>query len=145
MSSVKSGARKTDLVAGEPIISYLPFTHSFEQGLFGFSLFRGLKVGFYQGNPIKLVEDCAALKPVIFPSVPRLYNKIYGALQARFNALTGCKRWLLNKGLAAKTANLNATGAVRHGCYDMLLFGKAAGMLGGNVRQMLTGSAPIDK
>lgn len=85
------------------------------------------------------------MKPVIFPSVPRLYNKIYGALQARFNALTGCKRWLLDKGLAAKTANLNATGAVRHGCYDMLLFGKAAGMLGGNVRQMITGSAPIDK
>ena len=27
----------------------------------------------------------------------------------------------------------------------MLLFSKAAGMLGGNVRAMLTGSAPIDK
>lgn len=77
--------------------------------------------------------------------MPRLYNKIYGALQARFDALTGCKRWLLNRGLAAKRANLEANGAVRHGCYDMLLFGKAAAMLGGNVRQMLTGSAPIDK
>ena len=85
-----------------------------------------MKIGFYQGNPLKLVEDCAALKPVFFPSVPRLYNKIYGALQARFNALTGCKRWLLNRGLAAKQANLEANGAVRHGCYDMLLFGKAA-------------------
>ena len=134
LSSAKAGSRNTDLQAGEAIISYLPFTHSFEQGLFSFSLYRGLKIGFYQGNPIKLVEDCAALKPAIFPSVPRLYNKIYGALQARFNALTGCKRWLLNRGMAAKEANLAATGAVRHGCYDALLFGKAAAMLGGSVR-----------
>jgi len=34
---------------------------------------------------------------------------------------------------------------VSHGCYDKLLFGKAAAMLGGNLRYMLTGSAPIDK
>jgi len=145
LGAAKAGAKNTDLQPGEAIISYLPFTHSFEQGLFSFSLYRGLKIGFYQGNPLKLVEDCAALKPSLFPSVPRLYNKIFGALQARFNALTGCKRWLLNKGLAAKMANLETTGAVRHGCYDTLLFGKAAGMLGGQVRQMLTGSAPIDK
>ena len=131
MAAAKAGAKNTDLQAGESVISYLPFTHSFEQGLFSFSLYRGLKIGFYQGNPLKLVEDCAALKPVIFPSVPRLYNKIYGALQARFDALTGCKRWLLNRGLAAKQANLETTGAVRHGCYDTLLFGKAASMLGG--------------
>ena len=102
MAAAKAGAKNTDLQAGESVISYLPFTHSFEQGLFSFSLYRGLKIGFYQGNPLKLVEDCAALKPVIFPSVPRLYNKIFGALQARFEALTGCKRWLLNRGLAAK-------------------------------------------
>ena len=145
MASAKAGARNTDVQPGEPVISYLPFTHSFEQGLFSFSLFRGLKIGFYQGNPLKLVEDCAALKPVVFPSVPRLYNKIYGALNARFNALTGCKAWLLRRGLNAKQANLEATGAVRHGCYDAILFGKAANMLGGRVRQMVTGSAPIDK
>ena len=134
MAAAKAGAKNTDTQAGEPVISYLPFTHSFEQGMFSLSLYRGLKIGFYQGNPLKLVEDCAALKPVVFPSVPRLYNKIYGALNARFNALTGCKRWLLNRGLAAKQANLEANGAVRHGCYDAILFGKASAMLGGNVR-----------
>ena len=80
LTAAKAGAKVTDLRAGEAIISYLPFTHSFEQGLFSFSLFRGLKIGFYQGNPAKLVEDCAALKPAMFPSVPRLYNKIYGVI-----------------------------------------------------------------
>ena len=51
LTAAKAGAKVADLQAGEGIISYLPFTHSFEQGLFSFSLFRGLKIGFYQGNP----------------------------------------------------------------------------------------------
>jgi long-chain acyl-CoA synthetase len=32
-----------------------------------------------------------------------------------------------------------------HGCYDYLVFNKIAAKLGGNVRYMLTASAPIDK
>ena len=102
IASAKTAGTRTDLVAGEAIISYLPYTHSFEQTLLAFALHRGLKIGFYQGNPLKLVEDCGLLKPAIFPSVPRLYNKIYSSIKSKFDATTGCKRWLLDKGLAAK-------------------------------------------
>lgn len=77
--------------------------------------------------------------------MPRLYNKIHGAISAKFEAATGCKRWLLDRGLAAKNHYLAESGAVTHGCWDRLLFGKAAAMLGGNVRLMMTGSAPIEK
>jgi long-chain acyl-CoA synthetase len=51
---------------------------------------------------LKLVEDCAELKPTFFPSVPRLFNKIYGTIKARMEEATGCKRWLINNGFAAK-------------------------------------------
>ena len=85
------------------------------------------------------------MKPHIFFSVPRLYNKIFAALKLKFSAVTGCKKWLLDAGIRSKMTALEATGSVRSACYDMLLFGKAAAMLGGNVRSMLTGSAPIDK
>lgn len=134
-----------NMAEGDSILSYLPYTHSFEQGLFSFSVYKGIRIGYYQGNPLKLVEDCQVLRPDIFISVPRLYNKIYGSLNHKFSQVTGCKRWLLDRGIASKMANLEATGAVRSGCYDTLLFGKAAAMLGGNVRSMITGSAPIDK
>ena len=40
-----------------------------------------LKIGYYQGDPLKLVEDCAILKPVFFPSVPRLYTRIYSKIK----------------------------------------------------------------
>lgn len=40
-------------------------------------------------------------------------------------------------------ANLKATGAVTSGCYDAIVFKKMKALLGGKVRIMLTGSAPI--
>jgi len=61
-------------------ISYLPAAHSFEQGLVGCACQYGMKIGFFGGNVLKLTEDCGILQPTFFPSVPRLYNKIYGRL-----------------------------------------------------------------
>jgi long-chain acyl-CoA synthetase len=125
-------------------ISYLPAAHSFEAALFAMSIIYGVRCGYFGGDVLKLVpEDLPALKPTFFPSVPRLYNKIFGKLKAGTEALTGIKGWLAKKAIAAKMANLHATGAVTHGCYDKIIFKKMKMMMGGNVRLMLTGSAPI--
>jgi long-chain acyl-CoA synthetase len=125
------------------IISYLPYPHSFEQALTCNTLLGGTSIGYYQGNPLKLTEDCAALQPTVFPSVPRLYNKIYSTIKARMEEATGCKRWLINNAFASKEAS--ARNAVyTSGCYDALIFKKVKALLGGRVRIMVTGSAPID-
>jgi long-chain acyl-CoA synthetase len=87
-------------------LCYLPFAHAFEQACLSVCLISGMKLGFYQGNPLKLVEDCAILRPTFFPSVPRLFNKIYSTIHGRMNEATGCKKWLVNSGMASKTAGL---------------------------------------
>ena len=56
----------------------MPASHSFEQAVFYITLAYGMKCGFYGGDTRKLMEDLAVLKPTIFPSVPRLFNKIHG-------------------------------------------------------------------
>ena len=38
---------------------------------------NGAKVGYYQGNIKVLMDDIAALKPTVFPTVPRLLNRLY--------------------------------------------------------------------
>lgn len=104
----------------------------------------GMRCGFYGGDPLKLVaEDLPALKPTFFPSVPRIYNRIYGKIQDTFNAATGCKASLIQRAVATKLANYRATGTYNHGCYDAIIFKKVKALTGGNVRMMLTGSAPI--
>ena len=65
-------------------ISYLPSSHVFEQVIFGMSIVYGFKCGFFCGNTAKLKEDCQALRPTTFPSVPKLYNKFYSIIQGQF-------------------------------------------------------------
>ena len=66
-----------DLGVNDTMISYLPLAHSFEKILQAVSLVRGTKIGFYGGDVLKLTDDCQTLRPTLFPSVPRLYSKIY--------------------------------------------------------------------
>ena len=129
------------------IIDYLPAPHVFDQFMFVSCIMAGGSQGYFQGNPLKLTEDCAVLQPTIFPSVPRLYNKIYAKINAGLNAATGCKKWLIDRGLASKQYYLTerAQASYHHGCYDSLIFSKIAKILGGRVKLMVTASAPISK
>lgn len=61
-------------------MSYLPLAHIYERANQIVSVYYGVAVGFYQGDNLKLMDDLAVLKPTIFPSVPRLYNRIYAGI-----------------------------------------------------------------
>lgn len=74
--------------SSDSYISYLPAAHSFEQVLQGISYIYGVSIGFYSGDVTKLTEDAQVLKPTCFPSVPRLYNRIYSLLNAKFKSGT---------------------------------------------------------
>jgi long-chain acyl-CoA synthetase len=75
--------------------------------------------------------------------VPRLYNRIYGKIQDKFKDATGVKAWLINKAVAAKMYYHKNGEGLHHKLYDKLVFNKVKGILGGKVRMMITGSAPI--
>lgn len=126
------------------IISYLPYPHSFEQVITFYSIVCGCKIGYYSGDPAKITDDCALLKPAFFPSVPRLYNRIYNKINERLMGLKGCQGFIARQALSSKQFYARRDGSWSHGCYDYLVFRKVAGLLGGNVRYMITGSAPID-
>jgi len=52
---------------------------------------QGGAIGFYQGDVTKLLEDLAVLQPTVFPSVPRLFNRIYDKLvQVQLRSWLGC-------------------------------------------------------
>jgi len=132
------------LTNDDAMLSYLPYPHLFEQGLTYFAMINGTRIGYYQGDPLKLVEDAALLKPAVFASVPRLYNRIYSKLKERLDGLTGCTGWLAQYGLKTKIDALRSEAVYENSCFDMLVFRKISNLLGGNVRAMLTASAPID-
>jgi long-chain acyl-CoA synthetase len=134
---------KLAMTEEDSYISYLPAAHSFEQCIFSMSCITGLKCGFFAGDVLKLTDDIGILKPTLFPSVPRLFNRIYGKILDGTKAATGIKGWLVNKAIAAKLANLRDGTGVTHAIYDKLVFKKMKAILGGEVKVMITGSAPI--
>jgi len=140
---VRLSSTEAPLGTDDCYISYLPAAHSFEQILFGISLIYGMKCGFFAGNMLKLTDDISLLEPTFFPSVPRLYNKIYGKIKDGISKATGVKGWLVNKAIAAKLFYLKDGQGFNHPVYDKIVFAKMKAILGGKVRLMITGSAPI--
>ena len=135
-----------DLRPGQDVyISYLPLAHVFERLMYAISMTHGVQIGFYAGDVFKLKDDLAELKPTIMASVPRLFNRFYDVMQAKINELQGFKRTLTDWGIQKKLTNYEKSAAYTHGFYDALVFSKFAAVLGGRMRVMVTGSAPISK
>lgn len=55
----------------------------------------------------------------------------------------GVKGALLQRAIDAKSRNLKETGSTSHFLWDRLVFAKIRALLGGNVRVLTSGSAPI--
>ncbi|XP_012659079.1 long-chain-fatty-acid--CoA ligase 5 [Otolemur garnettii] len=122
-------------------ISYLPLAHMFERVVQAVIYCSGAKVGFFQGDIRLLPDDMKTLKPTVFPAVPRLLNRVYDKVQNE--AKTPLKKFLLNFALTWKFKEVQR-GVIRNdSCWDKLIFRKIQANLGGKVRILVTGAAPI--
>ncbi|XP_077311168.1 long-chain-fatty-acid--CoA ligase 5 [Lithobates pipiens] len=124
-------------------ISYLPMAHMFERAVQTVVFCAGAKVGFFQGDIRLLTEDMKVLKPTVFPTVPRLLNRIYDKIQS--GAQTPFKKRLLEFAVACKFAEVKKGIIRRDSIWDKLIFKKVQETMGGRVRIMVTGAAPISE
>lgn len=122
-------------------MSYLPLAHMFERVVQTVIYSCGAKVGFFQGDIKLLTDDMTTLRPTLVPVVPRLLNRIYDRIQS--GAKSPVKRCLLNFAVFMKTAEIKQ-GIIRNdSIWDQLIFKKVQEIMGGRVRIMVTGAAPI--
>ncbi|XP_025024245.1 long-chain-fatty-acid--CoA ligase 6 [Python bivittatus] len=121
-------------------ISYLPLAHMFERMVQSVVYCHGGRIGFFQGDIRLLSDDMKALRPTIFPVVPRLLNRMYDKIFSQ--ADTPMKRWLLEFAAKRKKAEVQS-GIIRNdSIWDKLFFNKIQASLGGCVRMIVTGAAP---
>ncbi|NXJ78777.1 ACSL5 ligase, partial [Trogon melanurus] len=130
-----------ECTSSDVTMSYLPLAHMFERVVQTVVYSCGAKVGFFQGDIRLLTDDMKALKPTLFPVVPRLLNRMYDKIQS--GAKSPVKRCLLNFAVIMKTAEIKQ-GIIRNdSIWDKLIFKKVQETMGGRVRIMVTGAAPI--
>ncbi|KAH0623748.1 hypothetical protein JD844_006845 [Phrynosoma platyrhinos] len=138
---IKSIEMTSPVMLSDISMSYLPLAHMFERVVQTVMYSSGAKVGFFQGDIKLLTDDMKALKPTIFPVVPRLLNRIYDKIQS--GAQTSFKKLLLKIAVARKYAEVKQ-GILRNtSIWDKLVFKKVQDIMGGKVRIVVTGAAPI--
>uniref|UniRef100_A0A8C7GN66 Arachidonate--CoA ligase n=1 Tax=Oncorhynchus kisutch TaxID=8019 RepID=A0A8C7GN66_ONCKI len=121
-------------------ISYLPLAHMFERMIQVSMFCHGARVGFYQGDISLLMDDIKTLKPTFFPVVPRLLNRIYDKVSSVTSPL---RRAVLHYAVRRKQAELSSGVVRNNSLWDRLVFNRIQANLGGNLRFILTASAPI--
>jgi len=135
-----------EILPSDVYLSYLPLAHIYERVNQLVLLVSGAGIGFYGGDVLKIVDDIQALRPTIFASVPRLWNRIYDRVTATIAEAGPVAQGLFNAAFRNRAAMMER-GQRPHGvldaAFDRLVFAKIRDRLGGRVRLMITGASPI--
>uniref|UniRef100_UPI00398F4131 long-chain-fatty-acid--CoA ligase 1-like isoform X2 n=1 Tax=Pristiophorus japonicus TaxID=55135 RepID=UPI00398F4131 len=124
-------------------ISFLPLAHMFERLVQIVMLCHGARIGFFQGDIRLLMDDIKVLKPTVFPVVPRLLNRMYDKVHIQANGFI--KRPILKFATWRKIAELRKGIMRRNSIWDKLVFHKVQDSLGGKIKFMITGAAPVSE
>ncbi|KAF1319370.1 Long-chain-fatty-acid-coa ligase, partial [Globisporangium splendens] len=146
MFAIKVVNKYATLYPTDVHLSYLPLAHIYERNVQTNVIQSGGAIGFYQGDTTKLMEDLAVLQPTIFPTVPRVLNRIYDKISQGVAGAGSVKKFLFDQAFAAKQAAMQVDpGCLAHGFWDPLVFNKIKMLIGGRVRLMMNGSAPLSQ
>jgi long-chain acyl-CoA synthetase len=140
-------------VSGDVMLLYLPLAHNFGRCLTLLGAHIGYTIAFCP-DPYAVGEALPAVRPTVFPSVPRIYEKVHTAVLAKFGEAKGVKRRLIDWALSvgAKVSKLREAGetvpgklALQHKLADRLVYSKVKARLGGRLRIGVSGGAPLAK
>ncbi|XP_068664896.1 long chain acyl-CoA synthetase 4-like [Aristolochia californica] len=133
------------LTVKDVYISYLPLAHIFDRVIEELFIYTGASIGFWCGDVKLLVEDIGELKPTIFCAVPRVLDRIYNGLTEKIAKGGVLKSTLFNVAYSYKQHNMQKGSKHEEAAriFDKLVFSKVKQGLGGKVRLILSGGAPL--
>ena len=132
---------------GELVYLFLPLAHAFAVLIQFGAIDLGSTIAYWEKDPQKIVPNLMEVKPTYFPSVPRIFEKIYQL--ATSNAPD--KKQLeqaVQLGLKVRLAQqrgeeVPAELMEKFEQADEALYQNVRNIFGGRIRQCVTGAAPI--
>lgn len=151
VSNILDGGSVVQVHEEDDALSFLPLSHAFERMTVLLYLYRGVKVTFAESLDT-IARDLATVKPTVMTGVPRVYEKfrarVHEAVAAAPAVRRGLFHWAVAVGLRRARAGLAGRRAplldgFRHGLAERLVLSKIRGRLGGCLRFVVSGSAPL--
>jgi long-chain acyl-CoA synthetase len=141
------------LVQGRTTYLYLPLAHSFALLIQLLSFDIGGTLAYWERDPLKILPNLAEVRPHYFPSVPRIFEKIYTAATGKAEQAGGIQKrifwWAI--GVGKKVRELERQGRKpgfllqrQHDLADRLVLANIRNLFGGQIVEAVSGAAPIN-
>ncbi len=142
-------------VLGDDEVTYLflPLAHSFALLIQLGTFDLGATLAYWERDPLRILPNLSEVKPTYFPSVPRIFEKIYTAATSSVEKEGGLKKavfdWAIGVGKRVRALEREGRSpgpllAVQHWLADRQVLSKIRGLFGGELKLAVTGAAPIN-
>lgn len=144
ISQLKATNKLFDLSNDDKALSFLPLAHIFERIVM--LLYMTCNVKIYFADDIQNVQKLLTeVKPSVVTTVPRLLEKIYMRIREKISDTSPPKKYIA--GLAFKYASVVSPNSSKNNpiwkLFNKILYNKILDLLGGNIRIMISGGAPL--
>jgi long-chain acyl-CoA synthetase len=140
------------LVQDEVVYLFLPLAHAFARLIQLLAVDVGGTIVYWEKDPNRIIPNLAEVKPTYFPSVPRMFEKIYATAIGAVEKASPIKRVIFNWAIRTgrKVRELEQQGrrpgwllSRQYAFADKQLLSKVRALFGGQIKQCVTGAAPI--
>jgi long-chain acyl-CoA synthetase len=150
-SNVIAGAAALGVHHEDEALSFLPLSHSFERTVSYIYQYAGVTITFAESLDT-IGRDIGRVRPTVMTGVPRVFEKLHSRILEKGQAEEGLKRKIFQWSMAAGQArgraqltgrSLGLVGELQASVADRLVFAKIRNNLGGRIRYLVSGSAPL--
>ena len=133
----------------EVVYLFLPLAHAFAKLVQFIAIDLGGCLAFWEKDPQKIIPNLMETKPTYFPSVPRMFEKIYTLATSSAEDPEKLQQ-AVEVGMRVRqlqAAGQDVPDSLQAGfdAAEEALYKNVRGIFGGNIRQCNTGAAPIAK
>ncbi len=152
-SNIEAGLKNLEILPEYTALSFLPLAHSFERTVDYIYFYRGCTIA-YAESVQTVAQNLGEVKPHVFVSVPRVYEKVLAKVQENVAKSSSLKqkifRWALGVGRQALPWRLKQERppgllGLKLGLADKLVFAKIRERLGGRFQFAVSGGAPLGR
>lgn len=154
LSNVQSAIKRFNINARDVFCSFLPLCHMFERTAGYYSmLFAGATIAYVE-SVATVVFDVKKVRPTVLIVVPRILEKVYeevvrkiavGSVIQRSLVLGAVKNLNRYNNLKNRNRPISLWLIIKRWFYNKLVVAKFKKLAGGNLRVIVSGSAPLNK